>query len=118
MYLATVSVGRIAIATDDGIDIFPVNFTTHERHIYFRSAPGSKLIELTERPDVTFEADGSGRARRWSVVIKGAAERLNDDDEIVRSGVAALETVSPSVKNNFVRITPRLVSGRLLLRAE
>lgn len=118
MYLATATIGRIAIATNDGIDIFPVNFTTHDRQVYFRSAPGSKLIELTERPDVTFEADGTGRVRRWSVVIKGAAERLHDDDEILRSGVAALETVSPSVKNNFVRISPRTVSGRLLLRAE
>jgi nitroimidazol reductase NimA-like FMN-containing flavoprotein (pyridoxamine 5'-phosphate oxidase superfamily) len=118
MYLASVAVGRIAIATDDGIDIFPVNFTTHDRAIYFRSAPGSKLMKLTEQPEVSFEADGTGRTRRWSVVIKGTAERLNDDDEIVRSGVAALETVSPSVKNNFVRITPRAVSGRLLLRAE
>lgn len=117
-YLATASIGRIAIATDDGIDIFPVNFTTHDRKIYFRSAPGSKLMELTERPDVTFEADGSGRSRKWSVVVKGSAERLNDDDEILSSGVAALETVSPTVKNNFVRITPRTISGRLLLRAE
>jgi uncharacterized protein len=118
MYLATATVGRIAIASPDGIDIFPVNFTVHDDRIYFRSAPGAKLERLTAQPDVTFEADGTGRARRWSVVIKGRAERLSDDDEIVRSGVARLETVSPSVKNNFVRITPRELSGRLLLRAE
>ena len=118
MFLATVSIGRMALATDDGIDIFPVNFTTHDRRIYFRSAPGSKLMLLTENPDVSFEADGATRSRRWSVVIKGVAERLHDDDEILASGVAALETVSPSVKNNFVRIAPRHVSGRLLLRAE
>lgn len=104
--------GRLTACTATGADIFPINFTVHERAIYFRSAPRSKLVDLTRRPLVAFEVDGRGPGTRWSVVIKGEAQRLNSDAEIEASGVLALHTATPVAKLNYVRIMPSAVTGQ------
>jgi len=111
--LRSASIGRLAVRAADGVDVFPVNFTVHEHAIYIRSAPGSKLVDLTSASTVAFEVDGSrGRDHYWSVVIRGTAERLSDDGEIERSGILQLTTVTPTETWNFVRITPTSISGR------
>ena len=116
-YIAMAAVGRLAVPGQDGqIDVFPVNFLVHDRAIYFRSAPGTKLRDITAHSSVSFEVDGNGRSRSWSVVVKGSAQRLTSDDEITASGVMVLTPASRGDKFNYVRITPREISGRLLAR--
>ena len=116
-YIAMAGVGRLAVPGHDGqIDIFPVNFLVHNRAIYFRSAPGTKLRDITAHSSVSFEVDGHSRARSWSVVVKGSAQRLSSDEEITASGVMVLEPASRGDKFNYVRITPGEISGRLLTR--
>lgn len=105
-------VGRLAVRAADGLDMFPVNFTVHEHAIYIRTAPGSKLVDIATTSSVAFEADGSKGDDYWSVVIRGTAERLSRDSDIVESGVLGLKTVSAPPKWNFVRITPTVISGR------
>lgn len=109
--------GRLATAAGSQADIFVVNYLVHERTILFRSAPGSKLVELEEAPVVAFEVDGNDPQRYWSVVIRGTAERLTDQTEIIRSGVLELASWSPSEKHEFVRIIPISVTGRQVDRA-
>ena len=110
--LATATVGHLGVRVGAEIDIFPVNFTVHERAIYFRSAPGEKLAELAAEPTVAFQADGAEATTSWSVLVHGDAERLSDDAVIEASGVLGLQTATTSVKSNFVRIRPRAISGR------
>ncbi len=105
-------IGRLAISIDGHPDIFPVNFLARDGRIFFRSAPGSKLQAVAESPIVAFECDGRGLRRRWSVVVKGTAHRLDRDDEIERSGVLALTTATDTEKWNYVRIDPVSVTGR------
>ena len=38
--------GRIALAAAGEIDIFPLNFAVHAGCLWFRTAPGTKLVEL------------------------------------------------------------------------
>ncbi len=109
--------GRLATAAGSQADIFVVNYLVHERTILFRSAPGSKLVELDEAPVVAFEVDGSDAHRYWSVVIRGTAELMTDQTEIIRSGVLELVSWSPSEKHEFVRIVPISVTGRQVDRA-
>ena len=104
--------GRIAVQTTDGLDIFPINFVVTDREIFFRSAPGSKLIDITAHPEVAFEVDGRHGRHRWSVVVKGRAHRLDRDDEIESSGVLRLSTAPSTEKFNYVRISPTSISGR------
>ena len=110
--LASTDLGRLAIATADGPDIFPVNFLVKDQVVFFSSAPGSKLVELTANPLVAFEADGIQDRKRWSVVLRGLATRLSFDTDITESGVLELGTMTPSDKWNYVRISPTVVTGR------
>jgi nitroimidazol reductase NimA-like FMN-containing flavoprotein (pyridoxamine 5'-phosphate oxidase superfamily) len=110
--LATIDVGRLAVRAGDDIDIFPINFLTSRKLLYFRTAPGIKMIELTKSPRVAFEADNSSGGQHWSVTLKGVAERLSLDSEIKDSGVQHLRSFDPATKWNYVRVTPHSVTGR------
>ena len=111
--LASLTIGRLAVLGADGApDLFPVDYLTHRERIYVRTAPGSKLMDVARDPRVAFEVDAVGDGLAWSVVVRGTAARLDADDEIEESGVLDLQSTNPTVKSNFVRITPREINGR------
>lgn len=110
--LRTHELGRLAVRRDETVDIFPINYLVHDDQLYFRSAPGSKLAELSVSPEVAFEIDGRAGKRLWSVVVHGVARRLSADEEIERSGIETLRAAHPSEKNNFVTISTDSISGR------
>jgi nitroimidazol reductase NimA-like FMN-containing flavoprotein (pyridoxamine 5'-phosphate oxidase superfamily) len=112
--LGSTGVGRLAISTDSGVDIFPINYLSTEGKIFFRSAPGTKIVELTHDPRVAFEADEHTFLARWSVVVRGTARRLTTDDEIERSGIHRLATWQSGDKFNYFEINPNVVSGRFI----
>lgn len=110
--LASADLARLAVSIDDGVDIFPINYVVADRVIFFRTAPGSKLMDLTKHPIVALETDGTHNRRRWSVVVKGSAVRLGSDEEIEASGVLTLHSLVPTEKWNYVRITVSSITGR------
>jgi nitroimidazol reductase NimA-like FMN-containing flavoprotein (pyridoxamine 5'-phosphate oxidase superfamily) len=110
--LAGESVGRIAVCTATGADIFVVNYLVTERAVFFRSAPGTKLALIAASPRVAFEADGRHHLHRWSVVVRGTAHRIDSDTTIEESGVLGLSTATTGDKWNYVRIEPGSVTGR------
>ena len=110
--LASADLARLAVSIDDGVDIFPINYVVADRVIFFRTAPGSKLMDLTAHPIVALETDGTHNRRRWSVVVKGSAVRLGSDEEIESSGVLSLHSLVPTEKWNYVRITASSITGR------
>jgi len=107
-------IGRLAISANDGADNFPLNYLCRDARLYFRSAPGTKIVELTEHPRVAFEVDGVTELARWSVVVRGTVRRLASDPEILRSGVDTLHTWQPGEKFNYFEIQPEQISGRLV----
>ncbi|WP_291048493.1 pyridoxamine 5'-phosphate oxidase family protein [Herbiconiux sp.] len=109
--LAASTFGRLAVTDDAGADIFPINHLVNDHLLYFRSAPGTKIVSLTERSGVAFETDGTENRQRWSVVLRGTARRLDVDAEIEASGVGALHTFTRSTKWNYFVITPRALTG-------
>ncbi len=110
--LDSAHIGRLGLVGPAGVDIYPLDFLVWRGAVYFRSAPGSKLMELAEHPTVAFESDGRQWGKRWSVVVRGTAERLWDDAEIEACGILQLPTSSPTEKWNYVRITPSTITGR------
>lgn len=110
--LRTAHLGRLAVNAADGVDIFPVNYLVDGGSLVFRTAPGTKLVELTREPQVAFEVDGLDDTHRWSVVVRGRARRLSDEEEIIHSRVLGLQTATPTTKHNYVRIIPGIVTGR------
>lgn len=105
--------GRFAVTASDGMpDVFPMNYLVNDRQIFVRSAAGGKLRSIAARPGVAFEVDGATTTHFWSVVVHGLAHRLDADDEIERSGVLELQSLNPTPKNDFVRLTPSTITGR------
>jgi hypothetical protein len=113
--LRTHELGRLAVRRDDSVDIFPINYLVHDDELYFRSAPGSKLMDVAASPRVAFEIDGRSGRRVWSVVIHGVARRLSAEEEIERSGIQRLATAQRGEKFNYVAISTDAISGREFL---
>ena len=110
------SFGRLALAVAGEVDIFPLNYYADAETILIRTAPGTKLLELTVNDHVALEIDAYTDADAWSVVIKGTARRLQKQSEIDEADEAPLTPWIPTLKYQYVRITPTSVSGRSFRR--
>jgi uncharacterized protein len=110
--LSSNSLGRIALCAAGIVDIFPVNYFADGSTLLFRTAPGTKLTELTVHDEVAFEIDGYASDSAWSVVVKGKARALESGQDIEQAETAPLHPWIPTLKYRFVRITPTTMSGR------
>jgi len=108
--------GRIALAAGGEIDIFPINFAVHDGCLWFRTGPGTKLLELTIHPEVAIEIDGWDEGEAFSVVVKGTAERLEHGAEIDEAERLELRPWVPMPRGRWVRVRPALMSGRRFRR--
>lgn len=104
--------GRLAVAAGGELDIYPINYTVDGEAIVFRTAPGTKLVELTVNGSVAFEIDGYTDADAWSVVAKGRAARIERQSEIDAAEALPLTPWIPTLKYTFVRIDVTQVNGR------
>lgn len=114
--LDSAELGRLALAPAGKVDIFPVNFAVHDGALYFRTAPGTKLFELSVNPDVAFEIDGWDATSAFSVVMKGTAEQLESQTDIDKADRLPLAPWLPTLKYRWVRIVPTTISGRSFAR--
>ena len=109
-------VGRIALAAAGELDIFPVTFVVHAGALWFRTAPGTKLVELTVNPEVALEIDGWDDGEAYSVVVKGVAERIERAAEVEEAERLPLAPWVPTRTFRWVRIRPAAISGRRFRR--
>ncbi|AUM19520.1 pyridoxamine 5-phosphate oxidase [Rhodococcus ruber Chol-4] len=110
--LGTERIGRLVVVSDGRPDVFPINFAVRDRKLYFRTAEGSKLVELTLNAEVAFEADHVEQDRAWSVVLHGRARNLVRYNEIQEAEELGLQAWVPTPKYNFVEVTASEISGR------
>jgi nitroimidazol reductase NimA-like FMN-containing flavoprotein (pyridoxamine 5'-phosphate oxidase superfamily) len=110
--LLSEKVGRLALSVRDQPDIFPVNYVGHEGKVYFRTAEGTKLLELTVNANVAFEADGYDDTNAWSVVVIGTAKAIESQGAIDTLNTLPLHPFAPTLKYVWVEITPTDVRGR------
>ncbi|ACZ29392.1 pyridoxamine 5'-phosphate oxidase-related FMN- binding protein [Xylanimonas cellulosilytica DSM 15894] len=118
-FLGLQEVGRLATAAASEPEIFPVNFATSGGRIFVRTAPGSKLAEVAVNAKVAFEADQLGPEIAYSVIVKGVAEILEHDDDLVdaeHTGLLTYQENEDSPKNVWLRITVQEISGRRFVR--
>jgi nitroimidazol reductase NimA-like FMN-containing flavoprotein (pyridoxamine 5'-phosphate oxidase superfamily) len=116
--LAGVALGRIVTSVDDQAEIFPVNFVVQHRTVLFRTAEGTKLVSAAINNQVLFEADDHTAAEGWSVIVKGTARVLHDDDEIEEAEGAELLPWTATAKTHYVRVLPSRITGRRFRCAE
>ncbi len=117
--LAGAEVGRLAVAAAGEVDIFPMNFVVDERTLVFRTAEGTKLVEVVISGRVAFEADGyhPEQGEAWSVVAKGYAELLERSDDVFRAQSLPLFPWSAAPKERFFRLVVTSLTGRRFLVA-
>lgn len=115
-HLQSSTLGRIALSVAGDIDIFPLNFYADGHSILFRTAPGTKLLELTINHRVALEVDGHSETDAWSVVVKGTARPLELQSEIAEADAAPLSPWVPTLKYRYVRIEPLQITGRYFER--
>lgn len=107
-------VGRVALCSHDGPQVFPVNFAVVDGDIVFRTSPYTQLgLEVRGRR-VAFEVDDLDydRAAGWSVVVKGEATAVEDPDEIAALRRRVPEPWAPGHRTLFVRLSPHGFTGR------
>lgn len=104
--------GRLVVRIKDDFDIYPLNYVVNEGKIYFRTAEGSKLFTVSINERVLFEADDHTEDKAWSVIVKGRARILERTDEIQQADELPLKPWLPTLKYNYVEITPEEISGR------
>lgn len=111
--LATESLGRLVTVSEGRAEIFPVNYAlSPDAKLYFRTAEGTKLAGLTVHPEVLFQVDHIEGDAAWSIVVRGTARRLDSFTEINAAEELDLKPWIPTLKYNFVEITPEQISGR------
>lgn len=113
--LSTVGVGRVGFVEAGGPVILPVNYTMDGPAVVFRTGGGSKLsMAMMQRP-VCFEIDDWNTMTHtgWSVLAKGVADEVLDDDELTRLRRLPVQPWSrPDLRDHWVRIMIEELSGR------
>ncbi|MGH3257007.1 MAG: pyridoxamine 5'-phosphate oxidase family protein [Streptosporangiaceae bacterium] len=118
--IAPGGIGRIAYSGRFGQAILPVNYKLHDGAIVFRTALRSALDEDLQTGigaaeyRVAFEIDELDVLSRqgWSVLIQGAAHRMESESERACALGAGVENWAPGERDLFVRITPSRITGR------
>jgi uncharacterized protein len=103
--------GRLAYRLGDEVNLVPLNYAVDGSTLLFRTAEGSKLLGIVMHPDVVFEIDTYGEDWAQSVIVRGKA-RLLEEDEAHRADTSRLRTWLPTLKYNVVEIEPVEVTGR------
>jgi uncharacterized protein len=103
--------GRLAYRLVDEVHITPINYAADGGSLLFRTAEGNKLLAVAMGSEVAFEIDRYGEDSARSVVVRGTA-RLLPEDEAHRAENVPLRPWVPMLRYNVVEIEPKVVSGR------
>ena len=103
--------GRLAYRLVDEVHITPINYAVEGGSLLFRTAEGDKLLAVAMGSEVAFEIDRYGEDWARSVVVRGPA-RLLPEDQAHGAENVPLRPWVPTLKYNVVEIEPKVVSGR------
>ena len=113
--LAGARVGRVAFVTQGDPVILPVNHGMDGESVIFRTATGTKLLAADREQRVAFEVDGFDPDRRagWSVMVRGIATSVEDQDEVERLNLLGVWPWADLVeRTHWVRIRTYSMTGR------
>ena len=105
------SLARLALVTERGDpEIYPVNIRVDRGVVLVRSAEDAKTRSLSARPRVALEVDGQALRVRWSVIVHGTADVIEDagTDENPTSWF-------PGEKTRLIRVTVDSITGKRFL---
>ena len=103
--------GRLAFHLGGEVHLAPVNYAVDHDTLLFRTAEGSKLLAVEMNSDVAFEIDEFDEHRARSVIVRGVARHLPEEEEH-RAENVPLRPWVPTLKYDVVEIRPTEISGR------
>ncbi len=103
--------GRLAFRLVDEVHITPINYAVDHDTLLFRTAAGNKLLSVAMDSEVAFEIDRYDDTSASSVVVRGSA-RILPEDEAHRAENVPLRPWVGTPKYNVVEIHPRTITGR------
>lgn len=117
--LGTVQVGRVALTSRALPVVLPVNFALDGHGIVIRTGPGSMLTASRDDVVVAFEADelDPDTCSGWSVLVTGTMREITSPSAILRAEQLRLAPWVGGGRRHYIRITPGLISGRLVGQA-
>jgi uncharacterized protein len=112
-------VGRVGICGAQP-GVFPVLYSLLDEDVVFRTAPGEKLIAAALHREVVFEVDSYDLESRtgWSVNVVGAVEEIEEPAERARAEALGLEPWAGEVRDRYVRLKARTLTGRRIRARE
>jgi nitroimidazol reductase NimA-like FMN-containing flavoprotein (pyridoxamine 5'-phosphate oxidase superfamily) len=113
--LTTREVGRVAVCTPRGPQIFPVNYTVDGSSLVFRTAPYGVLGKHAWNGRIAFEVDhvDTDSKSGWSVLATGPGALVEDAEELAL--VRAFRNPQPWAPGSrllYVRLVWDGLSGR------
>lgn len=117
--LRSAAVGRVGFIDQGGPIILPVNFAMDGRTPVFKTAEGSKLSAAMVQKPICLEIDDwdSMGHTGWSVLAKGIADVVMDDDETDRlESIPVQPWTRPDLRHHWVRILVEETTGRRILQ--
>ncbi|WP_063736308.1 helix-turn-helix domain-containing protein [Kitasatospora aureofaciens] len=114
--LAPGGIGRVAMSTDSGPIVLPVNYRVHDGTVVYRTGAGS-IPASAAGNRVAFEVDHIDEALRggWSVLVSGTAVRVDDQvavEQLMRQGDP--DPWAGGERNVWIGIAPSTVTGRTI----
>jgi uncharacterized protein len=103
--------GRLAFTVVDEQHITPINYAVDGETLLFRTAPGNKLLAVALGAEVAFEIDDFAGETATSVVVRGRARHLGEDEAHRAENVPLRPWVGPE-KYDVVEISPAEITGR------
>ena len=107
-------IGRVGMATRDGVVILPVNYAVKGRAIFYRTAPDT-LLALHVNTQVSFEVDQCDETLHegWSVLVQGHAREVTDEHQVKQlEDTTHLKPWAPGARDVYVRLAATEISGR------
>jgi CBS domain-containing protein len=117
--LRTTPLGRLAFVSDGDPVVLPVNHAVDGNDVVFRTAAGSKLFAAERATSVAYEVDGYDVGRRygWSVLVRGVAEAVYEDEVIDRLETLGMDSWADAVERPvWVRVRSEEITGREIVR--
>jgi transcriptional regulator with XRE-family HTH domain len=114
-HLRAGGVGRLVFVSDRGPVAHPVNYAADGRDVVVSTTVDQ--ADLLERAgQVSFQIDRVDEAMSegWSVLVTGAARRVDDPDELLELARLGLEPWAGGNRHALVRIRPEETTGRLV----
>ncbi|MFI5756979.1 helix-turn-helix domain-containing protein [Streptomyces sp. NPDC051569] len=112
--LDTYGVGRVAVTTDEGPAIVPVNYLVAQGDVTYRTAPDALPAAAAGR-EVAFEVDrfDDALSQGWNVLVVGDARTVTEPDAVrALDELAHSEPWAGGERELWVAVTPARVTGR------